>query len=78
MREALCPLFRRTGNDDQMVKAIRRARFEDQSSFHNRDRIRIASTDVVHPLVFVRNHGRMDDRVKFLHARRASRNAPVA
>jgi hypothetical protein len=57
------------GHDDQMVETAGAATFQNQGGFDNGDRARIAPANFFHPLVFVRDHGRMDNPVEFLDSR---------
>jgi hypothetical protein len=57
------------GHDDQMVETASAASFQNQGGFNNGDGARIAPANFFHPLVFVRNDGRMDNPVKFLDSR---------
>src|SRR5580658_282341 len=63
-------LFGMAGYDDQTIETPRSARFQDQRSLDNGDGVRIAAANFFHPLVFVRNHGGMNNLVQLLHPRR--------
>jgi hypothetical protein len=65
-------LLRMAGHDDQTVKTAGHSGFEDQGSFDDDDGVRIASANFLHPLLFMRDHCRMDNLVEFLNARRRS------
>src|ERR1700686_1724495 len=58
------------GHDYQMVETAGAATFQNQGGFNHGDRARIAPANFFHPLVFVRDDGRMDNPVKFLDSRR--------
>src|SRR6266446_6696025 len=52
-----------------MVETTSAARFKDECSFGDGDGVRIAPADLFHPLIFVLDHGGMDNCVEFLKAR---------
>lgn len=70
-RETLDALFGMACDHDETVEAVRGAGFEDEGGFHNSDAIRIARSDLIHPSVFVCDHGRVDDSIELLHTREA-------
>src|ERR1035441_1428448 len=71
--QTLDALFGMARDRDEMVKAVGGPGFQDERGFHNGDGIRIARSNLVHPFVFVGDHGGMHDGIKFLYARRRTR-----
>jgi hypothetical protein len=63
-------LFRVTGHDNQTVETFFGTRLQNQSSFNHSDRVRIPAADLFHPVVFVLNHGRVNNFVELFHPRR--------
>jgi hypothetical protein len=69
-------LFGMASHDNQSIETPAGARFQDQSSLNNGDGVRIVPANLVHPLVFARDHRRMNNFVEFLNPR--SRAAGIA
>jgi len=53
-----------------MSETIRGAGLQDQCCFYDRNRIRSARANLIHPFIFMSDHRRMNNGVEFLHARR--------
>jgi hypothetical protein len=70
--EALNPLLGAAGHDNETIKAGRRARFQEQRGFHDRDTGPIAAPDLFHPLVLAFDYSGVHDRIEFLNPCRAS------
>src|SRR5215467_1004718 len=51
-----------------MIEAVGYYSFEDQRGFYDRYCVRIALADLVHPLIFMLDHGGMNDGVQFQNA----------
>ena len=61
-------MFGRAGYNHEPVEAVGDAGFQDQRRFHDCNAMRIAAADPFHPLVFMLDHGGMNDGIEFLHA----------
>jgi len=68
-REALNPLFRLAGNDNQIVKSILGVRLKDKGRFNDSDGLRIAGSDLIHPFIFISDDGGMNNSIQFFNPR---------
>ena len=62
-------LFGMASHDDETVETAGRARFQDECGFDDGEGVRIALADLFHPLIFLCDHGGMDNLVEFLDPR---------